>query len=355
MGQGQDGLVEVLDLKGKSLKKFFRPRKIDADHVAMSPGGWWLASTGSFLELYDLGDGKALAKAPPPPRAAAVKRAAPTSAAVSDPRAAKLLEAFWRKPDDLTPLGVWADLLAEHGDVRAEFIQLNLLRAPTDAQIERRAYLEKKEAGRLVGPARPSLRQWRFGRAGLVETAWCEADKLLTGFEAIAALHPRLTLVVTSLRKKTMATIAELIKLPLSRVWYWRLEANGLSDKAVIALAPGLRGVKHLSLDGNDVTGAGLSGMASHLADLEFLALGTSMAQRDERPEIVAGWVDALTAKGSFPSLKALHFRGGYSGVTLTADQRKRLEGKPGMKLVKSSDSPAHGESVETWKRGKDD
>lgn len=356
VGEGAEGLVELVDLRGKSLQKFYRPRKNDADHVAMSPTGWWLASTGSFLELYALGEGKAktLAKAPPLKRAAAVKREVPISGAVDDPRAAKLLEAFWKNPDDAKPLGVWADLLVEHGDVRAEYVQLSLLENRTDAQDERRRSLEKKEAGRLVGPARPALRQWSFDRHGLVNSALCEADKLVANFEVIAALHPRLELSVSSLRKKTMATIAELIKLPLASIWYLRLEANALSDKAVIALAPGLKGIKHLNLEGNDVTGVGLAGMAPHLEALEFLGLGTSMAQRDQRVEVMASWVDALTAPGAFPKLKALHFRGGYGGVSLTDEQRRRLEKKPGMKFVKVGDYPASGSSLEAWKLGRD-
>jgi uncharacterized protein (TIGR02996 family) len=280
-----------------------------------------------------------------------VKKPAPTSPAKDDPRAAKLLETFWKKPDDLQPLRVWADLLSEHGDVRAEFIQLSLLGKRTDAQYERRALLEKKEAGRLVGPARPFLRKWFFGATGLVARADCEADKLLAGFESIAALSPRLELVVTSLRKKTAVTISELVKLPLSRVWYWRLESNALSDKSVIALAPGLEGVKHLSLQFNDVTGTGLTGMAPHLTELEFLALGPSIAQSQDRPALVAGWVDALTARGAFPNLRALYLGG---GVTLEGGQRKRLEAKPGMKLVKLSEYPPNGKDIEAWKRGED-
>jgi hypothetical protein len=352
--EGAAGLVELIDLKGRTLEQFYRPRKNDADHVAMSPTGWWLASTGSYLELYALGDEKAktLAKAPPPPRAAAKKREVPSSGAVKDPRAAKLLETFWNDPDDLKPLRVWADLLAEHGDVRAEYVQLSLLENRTEAQDERRFALKKKEAGRLVGPARPFLRQWTFGSTGLVESAICEAEQLVAHFDEIAALHPRLELSVTSLRKKTMATIAQLAGLPLARLGYLRLEANALSDKAVVALAPGLKGLVNLSLDGNDVTGAGLSGMAPHFEALEFLALGTSMAQRDQRADVVAGWVDALTAPRAFPKLRALHFRGGYSGVSLTDEQRKRLTAKPGLKLVKVSDYPAHGGAIAAWKRG---
>lgn len=348
-----DGLVEIVNLKGKVIKQFFRPRKNDADSFAMSPSGWWLASTGSFLEMYDLSDGKKLATTAPAPRAAPVKRPAPTSTSSEDPKAAKLFEKYWQNPDDSNSLSVWADLLAEHGDVRAEFVQLSLLPDPTDAQIERRAAIEKKEAGRLVGPARPYLRNWLFGHTGLVESATCEADQLIAGFDAIVALHPRLSLVVTSLRKKTLPTIAQLIKLPLARIWYLRLEANGLTDKALAALAPGLQGVKHLSLDGNDVTGDGLTALAAHAAELEFLALGFSSAQREQRREVLAGWVDALTVKGAFPKLRALHFRGGYGGVALDAEQLRRLTAKPGMKLVKTSDGPAHGASVVGWKQGR--
>ncbi|MGC4113239.1 MAG: aminotransferase class I/II-fold pyridoxal phosphate-dependent enzyme [Myxococcales bacterium] len=283
------------------------------------------------------------------------KGARPAGAGGVSEAEAAFRAAFWKNPDDLDALRVFADLLLEKGDPRGEYLQLSLLESPTDEQIEKSGALRKKLGGKLVGPAREFLRNYQFGQDGLPSWVTCEAPRFIEGFEQIRWIHPRLTVEITSLRKKTLATIAELVALPLREIGYLRVEANGLSDKAAVALAPGLAGVKNLSLEGNDLTGEGLRGMAPHLTDLEFLGLGTSMAQFSERPQVVAGWVEALCQPGAFPNLRALHLRGGYSGVRLEDAQRKRLEALPKMKLVVVNDYPAYDfKTVEGWKRGEE-
>ena len=296
-------------------------------------------------------------KAAKPPQAvqpAPAPAAAVGGAGVSDAERA-FREAFWKNPDDLDALRVFADVLSEKGDPRGEFSQLSLLTDPTEEQTKKRTTIEKKLGGQLVGPARPFLRIFRFGADGLVSWVTCEAPKLVQGFEHLRWLHPRLTLEVTSLRTKTMATIAEMVKLPLREIGCLRIEANGLSDKAAKALAPGLAGVKHLSLATNDITGEGLRGMAPHLKDLEFLALRPSVAQLPQRQQVLAGWIEALCEPDAFPNLRALHLAGGYIGVALEAAQRKRLEALPKMKLVLVSEYPAYDYAyVQKWKRGED-
>jgi hypothetical protein len=61
---------------------------------------------------------------------------------------------------------------------------------------------------------------------------------VVEGFDLIAALHPRLCLTITSLRTKTTAFIAELIKHPLGQIDMLSLGSNGLTDKALVSLAP---------------------------------------------------------------------------------------------------------------------
>lgn len=262
---------------------------------------------------------------------ARTKKAAPAAQQVAlDPADAAFRKAFWKNPDDLTALKVWADALIERGDVRGEFIHLSLLEDPTEEQYERSRSMLKKLGGKLVGPARAYVRTWDFDQHGLVRSVNAEAPRVVEGFDVIAALHPRLKLSVTSLRTKTMAVIAELCKHPLGQLHTLDLSSNGLSDNACAALAPGLEGLKRLDLSHNDVTRQGLEAMAPHLKRLERLALNCSMAQLNAQQgvSVLAGWVEALTSPGLFPSLRVLALPGGYRMPQLTPADRKRLEGK---------------------------
>jgi len=108
-----------------------------------------------------------------------VRSATEAATAPAEPAVvARLFEQHWQHPDDKAVLRVWADALAERGDPRGEFIQLCLIEHPTDAQREARVALQKKAGGKLVGPARELLREWRFGPDGLVEAVRAEADKV---------------------------------------------------------------------------------------------------------------------------------------------------------------------------------
>lgn len=263
--------------------------------------------------------------------AARTKKAAPAAQKVAlDPADAAFRKAFWANPDDLTALKVWADALIERGDERGEFIRLCMLEDPSEEQYERSRTMLKKLGGKLVGPARPFVRTFDFDQHGLVRSVTAEAPRVVEGFDLIAALHPRLRLSVTSLRTKTMAVIAELRKHPLGLIHTLDLSANGLSDGACAALAPGLEGLKRLDLSHNDVTGQGLGAMAPHLKRLERLALNCSMAQLNAQQgaSVLAGWVEALTSPGSFPSLQVLALPGGYRMPQPTPADRKRLEAR---------------------------
>ncbi len=335
--RGKFALGAIKDLEGALKALGARPTKFwtDADVIFTGEGGQ--------LQSYYEGYAQARRKQAPEQKLAELvgdlravrdersKKERPVAKKLElDPAEAAFRDAFWKNPDDLNPVKVWADTLVERGDVRGEFMQLCLLEHPTDEQDERRRLMRKKLGGQLVGPARPYVRTFDFDDHGLVNSVTAEAPRVVEGFDLIAALHPRLHLTVTSLRTKTMAVIAELVKHPLGQIHMLWLDANGLSDNACAALAPGLDGLKRLSLFHNDVTQKGLEAMAPHLADLEALALSCSMAQLNAKqgPEVVAGWVKALTAPGLFPSLKMLALGTGYGMPAPTPADRKRLEAK---------------------------
>lgn len=287
------GQVEVLDLEGKVLRSFARPRRgsiIEAYVVE----GTLVVTTGTYLELYQLG-GKQPAKATP--RKAPAARKPVTSAASGDARSAKLLEAFFAKPEDQSRLAVWADLLAELGDPRGEFIQLHLIPKPTKEQYARMTQLQKN-GGPMVGPAREFLRSWEFGENGLVEKVVCEADLLAAGFESIASLNPGLSVRVTALSKKTAARVAALAALKLGRVPIWCFNQNSLSDESFSKLASALRGARELDLTGNAITAEGLTKVLPHLKGLTDL-------QVDEPVLEAPGFRKTLLA--ALPTLKFLN------------------------------------------------
>lgn len=237
---------------------------------------------------------------------------------------------FWERPDDPSAVQVWADALVEEGDVRGEFLQLSTLSQPTPAQTARLETMHKQLGGKLVGPARPFLRSWRFGAFGLVESIVTEAKLFVPGFEAIAQLHPRLSATVTALRTKPL--IAEMAKLPLARIHYLLLEWTGLTDDTLRVLAPALEGVKNLSLAFNDLTAEGLAALAPLASSLESLALGTSLKQRDRGDPIVAGWVEVLTSLPGFAGLRSVTM---YNYQSRPPDaQLERLRAMPKMKFV---------------------
>lgn len=237
---------------------------------------------------------------------------------------------FWKDPDDPNAVRVWADALSEEGDVRGEFIQLSALDAPSPEQEKRRATLFESLGGKLIGPARPFLRSWRFGRFGLVTFIVTEAKLFVPGFELIAQLHPRLTATVTALRAKPL--IADVAKLPLHRIHYLLLEWTGLTDAALTMLAPALKGVRNLSLAFNDVTAAGLAALAPYASSLESLALGTSLKQREHGDTIGAGWVETLTGNAAFAGLRSVTLYNYHSQPSEA--QLDRLRAMPNMKHV---------------------
>lgn len=270
---------------------------------------------------------------------------APTFAAQLPPLAASR---FWENPDDLDALRVWADALVEQGDVRGEFLQLATLEHATAEQVERKAALQKKLGGQLVGPARPFLRSWQFGSFGLVQSIVTEAKLFVPGFELIAQLHPRLTASVTALRKKPL--IEQFAALPLKRIHYLIIDWTGLTDDGLLAIAPALEGVKNLSLAFNDLTRAGLDALAAHATSLESLALGTSLNQREHGDTIGVGWIDSLTSNAGFSNLRSVTLYNYHSRPTEA--QLARLRAMPKMKYVGVGSPLYHLEELEAAKVG---
>jgi uncharacterized protein (TIGR02996 family) len=278
---------------------------------------------------------------------AAAPKATSTPAKPTSAREQKLKQAIWEKPDDLDQLRVWADHLCEEGDPRGEFLQLKLLDQPTEAQVAKAKALEEKRGGTLVGPARPHLNYWSFDERGLVHFVQCDGPKLVAGWEEIRWLNPRLTLDITTLRKQTMATIAELMKLPLAEIYLVRIE-SGLTDPALAALAPGLRGVRHLSLAYNEITPGGLTKVASHLESLEFLCVAPPVSHRD--PDTACNeFAEAIAAAPELRGLKAVYF---YRRGKPDAEHMELLRKLPNMKTVEADFMPPFAGDVERWKRG---
>lgn len=262
----------------------------------------------------------------------------------SDLHARGLLAEYWKEPDSTDALQVWADALVERGDPRGEYVQHCL----QGAEPARRA-LEKKLGGKLVGPARGYLREWRFGEHGLVELARCEADKLAAGLEEIARLHPRLILTVTSLKKKAQAErLGALSLAPIYCVDFTSITGTHggtqLPDPLLQALAPALRGVRNLALSCRGYAGGcfspdGLRLLGEHLEGLELLALdhyraGEAPHEDAGRPRIapVAGYAEVIAYSPGFRGLKALVLPG--------ADAAPLRRGLP--HLVTLETSPSH-------------
>lgn len=198
---------------------------------------------------------------------------------------AALRAAWWSNPDDPAALAVLADLWAQSGDPRGEFVQLSLIEEPTPDQTARRDALIKKHGGALVGPARPFLREWEFDRWGMVNVARCEADRLVEGIDEVVKVHPRLCLCVTSLKKQ--ASIAAFAKISLAPLYFvgfsmgliGSMGGSNLSDKALVGVAPAFRGVKRFALQARGwapecFSPSGLAAFADHLEDgVEFALL----------------------------------------------------------------------------------
>lgn len=287
------GQVEVLDLKGKRLHLFMRPRRW-TPLAAMPFGKSIVFASTSFIEVHSLADPKQLptTRAEKKPRSPRTKV---TSAATGVAKVAALRQAAFDVPEDTARLSVWADALTELGDPRGEFIALHLMPKRT---VEQNQHLERlyKLGGKLVGPAREYLRTWHFGDQGLVTTATCEVKHLVAGFDEIAALNPNLSLTVTSLRAATKKLIAAMSQLELGRLGTLNLDGSSMTDERLALLAPAMKGLRALSLFGNAVTAAGFLAVAPHLSP-RLLNLTVDEGVAQGRRELLA----------ALPNLKELN------------------------------------------------
>lgn len=287
------------------------------------------------------------AKTPPAKTAAA--KAAPAEPSEAPARhMSPAQQAVWKNPLDRDALRVWADELSAAGDPRGELMQLRLIDDPSEAQSAKAAALEKKVGGKVAGAARPFLDYWHLDRAGMVSMVYCDGHKLFDGWTEILALHPRLTVCWTTLRKQTMATAQKVAQLPLAKLYFLRIE-SGLTDRALAVLGPALAGIKHLSIASTDVTPEGLAAVAPHLASLEFLCLAPPVSRLNDTAMCNA-FAALLAGTPAFHKLRAVHFfRHGFPD----AKHKKLLEGMPAMKQVVDSFSPPiDGDVIEGWMRG---
>lgn len=277
----------------------------------------------------------------------------------------KAMDAYWADPGSTEALRLWAEALAESGDVRGEYVLL-CLEGP--AAEPRRLAMEKKLGGKLVGPAREHLREWRFGPTGLVESARCEAARLAEGVEAIGQLNPRLVLTVTSLKSK--AAVEALAEASLERIYCVDFTAflgthggTQLSDATLRALVPALRGVRNLALSCRGYrkecfSPAALRDLGEGLEGLEFLLVdfyraGEGPYEDPSRPRVppVEEYAEAVAAGRGFASLKALVFRG--------ADPEPLRRALPGLVTLETPpfhtgpiEGPRDARGIEALKRG---
>ncbi len=245
-------------------------------------------------------------------------KAPPRRAQKTDTREASLMAAFAANPDDANALRVLADLWQERGEPRGEFVNLCLLKKPTQEQIDRRETLKASLGGKLVGPAREFIYRYEFGTNGLVTEAAVQPEKLVAGIDAISALNPRLELTISALKN---AKVAQALGA-LSLAAFETVCLPALNDKQLTTIAPALKGVRRLKMTcrgyaDTNFTPAGFRELAEKLANLEHLTLdhyrseptGAHEAARPLLPP-VAEYVEVVTTHPAFAKLKSVSIAG---------------------------------------------
>jgi uncharacterized protein (TIGR02996 family) len=332
--------VRVLDFKGKEVGAFVRDRKTRFEGAASHPEGFFLGVTagGSFLEVFDLKQLTKIKASNPDPNK---KRAPNRPPVVLKPKGtaleqgAKLREAIWKDPGDKEALRVYADWLAEQGaDTQAEYLQLRLLDAPTDEQLTKAQRLREKHRGQWLGGARQYVRSWTDASEppGFVERVWCEAQKLIPGFEHVLALGPRLTVSVTSMRTRRRDTEQKLAALPLGKLWKLDLRANDLDDTGLSTLAPAMAGLRHLNLDQNVFTAKGVQALGAHVSTLESLSMQPKLSSPQDVPD---SYCQAVATTPGFEELKVLEVKGMWSVPSPSAAALKALKkARPKLEVI---------------------
>ena len=222
----------------------------------------------------------------------------------------RLWSVYWQKPGDEQLLRVYADALEQAGDPRGTFIQLSLLEQRTPEQDAARERLLNKNKGDLVGPAKAYLREIEFGANGLVAMVRTEADKVIAGAAELSRLNPRLILTITSM--KTEALAKAFAKLDLGNIYFidfgWLTGTHGgcrLTDKLLLALAPGLANVENLELSfstaANSPTPAGMRALGGQLRKLRFLAMDYPPGS-----DLPSAQAYAAAMRDAYPTLKAI-------------------------------------------------
>lgn len=332
--------VRVLDFKGKELGSFVRDRKTRFEGATSHPDGFFLGVTagGSFLEVFDL---KQLTKIKASNPDLTKKRAPNKAPIVLKPKGvaveqgAKLREAIWKDPTDKHALRVYADWLAEQGaETQAEYMQLRLLDAPTDEQLEKAVRIRDKNRGQWLGEARQFVRSWNDSgeTPGFVDRLWCEAQKFIPGFEHILQLGPRLLISVTSMRTKRRDTEKRLAALPLGKAHGLDFRANDMDDTSVMTLAPAMQGLKHLVLDQNVFTAKAVEALGTHVSSLESLSMQPRIGSTVDVPD---SYCRAVAATKGFEKLQRLELRAMWSVPAPSAAALKELKkARPKLEVI---------------------
>lgn len=287
------------------------------------------------------------AKTPPPPTNLPL-----------DATGQKLLGAVLANADDLESRLVFADWLAERGDPRGEFIQLQCALGHTlhgargtswnkpifkgdPAELQaKETKLLKTYAKAWLEPIRAFVRTWRWDN-GFISGVVADATKFMSGRKVIFATTPLVDVELTALKPaqlKTLSMDATTARLRRLNVGFQKLDAAALE----VFGGPNWSGLRSIRLAGNRFGPAGAAVLAkANFPSLEALELND--AQLDdaciealvEAPfftrltNLEIGWnqgitaqsVEAVLRKGR--SLKGLRVR----GTGLTPGDLPRLGG----------------------------
>lgn len=273
-------------------------------------------------------------------------------------------------PDDDAPRRVLADLLADRGDPRGEFIavQLELARAPTAALKEQSAAL-LREHGRAWAPIDPQDAAVTFAR-GFVEHVQVFASSVLEPLSSLCATEPVTQVRFVSRRRFEMESLTLAPWLArLRTLEFWAPDAysvSSVSDSALETLltSGSLGALSRLALRGQRIGDFGARTLAEHsgaLARLRSLAiedagvgapgarflarirwlLRLSALSLAGNPLQVSG-LEALVGDGAGRSWRELDLSNtgvGNAGVFVLA-RAKRLEGLEVLRLARNRIGP---------------
>ena len=184
------------------------------------------------------------------------------------------LHAIARRPDDDLPRLIFADWLDEHGEPdRAEFIRLQCLATPTDADSRRIEELETMHRAAWVEPLAGTFFRAEF-RRGFVDHAVLPAATFLKHGADLRRQTPLRGVTLLGVRR----VLPDLLRGPLlAGLAALHLTGGRLGDDGarLLANSAALKGLTTLRLGDNVISDAGVTALARspHLAGLTSLVL----------------------------------------------------------------------------------